>query len=198
MLSTGKSNKIRQKKIEKVIFIDRDGVINEDLIGDYIKTWKQFRFVPAALDAMQKLSKSGYAIVIISNQAGIGDGAYKKSALDEITKKMLARMRRSKVNIRGIYYCLHGKNDGCSCRKPEVGLFKRAAEKIGFVKKQTFFIGDKLSDVIAGKRFGLKTAFVLTGHGRYDVQKLNGAAKPDLIGTDLMEVANFLMAEKIE
>ena len=124
-------------KTEKVIFIDRDGVINEDPIGDYVKRWADFKFIPGVLNGMAKLTRLGFQIVIISNQAGVGDGVYEKSELDDITRNMLSEFNKKSIPIRAVYYCLHGKNDNCECRKPKVGLFQQAANEISFDPSKT-------------------------------------------------------------
>ncbi len=193
MPNIGKLNKKKVSKDSKVIFIDRDGVINQDPIGDYIKTWSQFEFLPGVFSSLRKLTKAGYSILIVSNQAGVGDGIYSRAALHFITKKMLARLAQSGIKIKGIYYCLHGKQAGCHCRKPKTGLFVRAAKKNKFNPRKTFFIGDKASDVLAGKRFKLKTAFVLTGHGSLDLRQLHGKLKPDLIAKNLSSAVSKIL-----
>ncbi len=182
-----------RKNSHPIIFIDRDGVINRDPIGDYIKEWKNFVFLPGVLKALKKLTLSKYKIIIISNQAGIGDGVFSKRALDGITKKMLTQMKRNGIKISGIYYCLHGKYAGCKCRKPEIGLFLRAARKFKISKPHTFFIGDKVTDMLAGKRFGIQTAFVLTGHGKYDRKLLTRVTKPDLMTRDLLSAVKKII-----
>ena len=194
MRNIGNSSREAKRRLRKVIFIDRDGVINHDPLDGYVTNWKDFRFLPGVLPALKKLTRAGYAIVIVSNQAGIGDGVYSKKVLQEITKKMLARMKRSRIKIHGIFYCLHGKRAGCNCRKPKTGLFRQAARKIYFKPSETYFIGDKMSDVLAGKRFGLKTAFVLTGHGKIHFRKLNLKTKPDLVAKNLWDATCLLLA----
>jgi len=170
---------------DKIVFIDRDGVINVDLIGDYIKSWEEFRFEPSAIPSLQSICKKGFNIIIISNQAGVGDGVYSESSLWKIHEKMISELNEKDIKIKATYYCLHGKNEGCSCRKPEIGLFDQAVKGLKFDPKKTFFIGDKATDVEAGKRFGLKTIFVRTGHGKADEKKLPGDLKPDFIVDDL-------------
>lgn len=183
-------------KTRKVIFIDRDGVLNEDPIGDYVKSWQDFRFIPGTLQALKKLNNAGFDIVIISNQAGIGDGAYTETALKEITDNMLAELKKERIPIRGIYYCLHGKEADCACRKPKTGLFEQAARDIFFEPSQTYFIGDKVSDVQAGKNFGLRTLFVLTGHGKYDQARLKEGEQPERILTSLREAVDYLLSRE--
>jgi len=184
---------VRNSENEKVVFIDRDGVINEDPIGDYVKRWEDFRFIPGTVQALKRLVKAGFQIVIVSNQAGIGDGEYTEAALKEITNKMLSELQKSNISIRGIYYCLHGKSANCECRKPKTGLFQQAARDIRFDPSETYFIGDKLSDVQAGKSFGFRNLFVLTGHGKIDQAKLTKVDAPEKILPSIKEAADYVL-----
>ena len=107
---------------------------------------------------------------------------------------MLHELELNGIKIAKVYYCLHGKNDGCDCRKPETGLFRAAQRDFRFDPQNTFFIGDKVSDVIAGRRFGLRTLFVLTGHGSKDRTKLGSATAPAEIFPSLKEAADYVVA----
>ena len=178
--------------MDKVVFIDRDGVINVDPIGDYIKSWEEFEFEKGAIEALRILTDAQYQIVIISNQAGIGDGIYPETALWDIHDHMLQEFSKVGIRIKAAYYCLHGKKQGCHCRKPEIGLFEQAAKNLRFEKSTTFFIGDKATDIEAGKRFGLKTIFVRTGHGLYDESKLTESLNPDHRLANLLEASKLL------
>jgi D-glycero-D-manno-heptose 1,7-bisphosphate phosphatase len=180
---------------EKVIFIDRDGVINEDPIGDYIKRWEDFRLIHGTLTAFKQLRDAGFTIVIISNQAGIGDGAYPESELNTITKNMCALFKKNGVDIRGVYYCLHGKQEGCDCRKPKPGLFKIVAKDISFAPEDCYFIGDKASDIAAGHAFGLKTVLVLTGHGKMAQGQLKEAGDPEAIVPSIAEAVLHVLKQ---
>ena len=184
-----------QKVNEKVVFIDRDGVINEDPIGDYVKTCQDFRFMPGVIRALKRLTGSDFQIVIISNQAGVGDGEYTEEALNAITKNMISELKDNGIPVRGVYYCTHGKNAGCECRKPEVGLFKQAARDIKFNRFETYFIGDKISDVQAGHSFNLKTLFVLTGHGATDRTKIDNQNPPEGIFPSLKEAVDYVLSQ---
>jgi len=180
----------------KVIFIDRDGVINEDPIGDYIKDVDDFKFLDGVLEALRQLSEAGFEIVIISNQAGIGDGEYTQEDLDEITHFMLLSMKAYGVRIAGVYYCLHGKQEGCDCRKPKTGLFDEAEKEIPFSREGTFFIGDKITDVEAGRNFGLKTIYTLTGHGKLQKKDLDKKNPPDHITRDLTDAVKIVLNQQ--
>ncbi len=176
----------------KIVFIDRDGVINVDPIGDYVKSWAEFKFEKGALKALKTLTDRGFEIVVISNQAGIGDGVYTESSLRDIHKRMLKTFTQHGIRIRSAHYCLHGKTAGCKCRKPETGLFEDAVKGIEYDPGSTYFIGDKSSDVAAGKRFGIRTLFVRTGHGKTEEAKLEGDLKPDLIAENIEEAVEKL------
>lgn len=179
----------------RIIFIDRDGVINVDLIGDYIKTRAEFRFEPTAVEALKLLSERGYQIIVISNQAGVGDGIFSEQALKDIHTYMVESLEKEGVKIRAAYYCLHGKEEGCKCRKPELGLFEEAVRGLALEKHKTYFIGDKKTDIEAGRRFGLKTAFVRTGHGAADEKKLGPEAFPDIKADHVLDAVKRILHE---
>jgi D-glycero-D-manno-heptose 1,7-bisphosphate phosphatase len=192
MSNTGNLAKVRAQT-KKIVFIDRDGVINVDPIGDYVKRWEDFRFIPGALDALKRFNSAGFNIVIVSNQAGVGDGVYSERDLNSITKNMVSELKKHGIEINGIYYCLHGKEAGCDCRKPKTGLFRQAARDVEFNPSETYFIGDKASDVEAGKNFGLRTLFVLTGHGDLDRSRLTKNNQPEKILPSLKEAADYIL-----
>lgn len=169
---------------DKWIFIDRDGVINKDL-NDYVKRWPDFEFIPGVLDAFRLLKQAGFDVIIISNQAGIGDRQFPLEDLQEITKQMLVAITEAGGAVRDVFYCLHGKAEGCACRKPEPGLFELAHQKYPFSPEKTYFIGDKDSDILAGKRFGLKTILVKTGYGEEHQHRMKTEDMPDFIADDL-------------
>lgn len=187
-------NPRKQDDNPKIIFIDRDGVINVDPVGDYIKRWEDFRFEEGALEGLKLLSQKGYDIIVISNQAGIGDKAYPESELWRIDTNMIDVFKKNGIRFRSSHYCRHGKSKGCKCRKPGTGLFEEAVKGISFERSQTFFIGDKISDMEAGKRFGLKTIFVLTGHGKYEKDRLGGGPQPDFICDSLLDAARKVVS----
>jgi D-glycero-D-manno-heptose 1,7-bisphosphate phosphatase len=178
----------------KVIFLDRDGVINWDPIGDYIKRPEDFRFLPNADKALRRLHDAGFMIAVISNQAGVGDGVFTEEDLKAVDEKFRKESEKAGAPIKHVFYCLHGKQAGCSCRKPETGLFHIAEEKIGsFDKSKTYYIGDKSSDIEAGMKYGLKAIFVLTGHGQAQKSKLKKEFYPEKILKDLDEAVDYIL-----
>ena len=181
-----------QRSLRKVVFIDRDGVINVDL-WKYVETWKEFRFEKGALEALKTLTEKGFAIFIISNQAGVGDGIFTEAAMWQVHEKMIAAMAKRDIKISGARYCTHAKKARCDCRKPKTGLLEKAVARIDFDHKKTYFVGDKLSDLETGKNFGVRTILVRTGYGRETEKKLTKKLQPDHIVNDLREAVPFIL-----
>jgi D-glycero-D-manno-heptose 1,7-bisphosphate phosphatase len=148
-------------KLKKVIFLDRDGVINKKPSkADYVKSWDEFKFLPGALEALKILTQNGYEIYIISNQAGIARGMMTEDDLKEIHEKMKKELRKCGASISDIYYCPHGWDEGCECRKPKPGMFFQAAREHYLDLTKIIFIGDDERDVEAGEAAGVKTILV--------------------------------------
>lgn len=183
----------RRGRLDRVVFVDRDGVVNEDLF-DYVRRWEDFRFYDGVLEGLKRLVRAGYKVVLISNQAGVGDGVYSEKALWEIHQNMLKEFERAGVHIHAAYYCLHGKEAGCGCRKPRVGLFRRAAEDgLCFDKSKTYFLGDKASDMEAGKNFGLRTILIRTGYGSQHEAVCCDVLRPDAVVNNFQEAVDRVL-----
>jgi histidinol-phosphate phosphatase family protein len=181
----------------KVVFLDRDGVINR-YPGDreYVKSWKEFKFLPNVKLALEKLSAKGYAIFIISNQAGVAKGIYSRGALEEMTRNMLKKLG-PQVKISGVCYCTHREEDNCSCRKPKTGSIEKALEELTdkgckVDLKKSFFIGDTMRDVETGEKSGLKTILVFSGKEKPD-NKDSWKTKPDFTARNLYEAVKIII-----
>jgi D-glycero-D-manno-heptose 1,7-bisphosphate phosphatase len=176
----------------QAVFLDRDGVINK-YPGDkrYVTSLKKFCFLPGAKGAIAKLTQVGFKIFIASNQAGVGRGIYARRTLEAITRKMLLEVEKAKGKIQKVYYCLHRKDAGCSCRKPRPGLLKKAAKEFQLDLKNSCFIGDTIRDVITARRAGCKSILVLCGKEKLANRK-SWEAAPDLVFKNLKAAADFL------
>lgn len=176
----------------KVVFLDRDGVINK-YPGDklYVTSLAKFKFLPHAKKAIALLTKKGFKIFVASNQAGVGKGTYSQKTLDVITAKMLADIERMGGRIDKVYYCTHRKEAGCSCRKPKPGLLKQASREFKFNLENACFIGDTMRDIFTARAAGCKSILVLTGKEKPANQK-NWEINPDFIFKDLLLAAKFL------
>ncbi len=177
----------------KVIFLDRDGVINK-YPGDrkYVTSWKEFRFLPKAKLAIAKLYKHKFKIFIISNQAGINKGIFSQENLDDITKKMLAAIEKSGGKIEAVYYCTHRQEENCFCRKPKAGLIDIAKKTHSVKTKKSFFIGDTIRDVKTAKAAGCKSILVLSGKEKLSHKK-GWEVQPDFVFRDLWEATEFIL-----
>ncbi len=146
------------------IFIDRDGVINENR-SDYVKSWDEFRFLPGSREAIASLTKAGHRIVVCTNQAGVAQGLISIDAIEDIHYRMQAAIREMGGMIEKVYACTHSKTADCDCRKPRPGMLLRASRELNLDMSDAVFIGDSITDMQAGSAAGVRTMLVLTGLG---------------------------------
>lgn len=148
----------------KVIFLDRDGVINRSMPPhQYVTRWEEFEFLPGALQAIMQLSKSGCQIYIVTNQRGISLGLMSEGDLNSIHRQMVSEIEKNGGAIAGIYYCPHGDEDDCRCRKPKAGMFFQAAREHRLNLAKATFVGDTESDRQAGEATGCRTIILQPG-----------------------------------
>lgn len=175
-----------------VVFLDRDGVINVNR-DDYVKTADEFVFLPGALEGLAKLKEAGITTVVISNQAGVGRGLIDPAELERINQKMLQTVAEHGGEISGSYYCTHRKDEGCECRKPEIGLLRKASAEMGFTLAGSYLVGDAQSDIEAGHRAGCRTVLVLTGKSSPEDAE-TWDCKPEHIAPDLPTAVDWILA----
>ncbi len=147
------------------LFLDRDGVINENR-PDHVKCWDEFEFLPGALESIKRLSQTNLPIFVVTNQAVVNRGQLSEATLTDIHDRMLAAVRRAGGHIDKIYYCPHDKHERCACRKPAPGMLKQAAQEFGIDLTRSFIVGDAWTDVEAGHAVGARSILVMTGRGR--------------------------------
>ncbi|HAW49432.1 TPA: D-glycero-beta-D-manno-heptose-1,7-bisphosphate 7-phosphatase [bacterium] len=177
------------------VFIDRDGVINEELY-DYVKKKEDFRLLPNVGKAIRLLNENNVLAIMISNQAGIGKGLYSEDTMEEINSLMKEKLANEGAYLDAIYYCPHHPDNGCFCRKPEPGMLEKAAHNFNLDLKNCIMIGDRIQDIEAGKRIGCKTILVLTGYGKKMLEnKENWQYEPDFITDNLYEAVNLILAK---
>lgn len=178
----------------QAVFLDRDGVINENR-GDHVKSWSEFRFLPGAAKAIGRLSQAGYRIFVVSNQAVINRGLASRDDVDTVNTYMLRELDQLGARIEGVAYCPHRPDQNCPCRKPRPGLLLKLAEEFTIDLEKAVVIGDALSDIEAGQAAGCETILVLTGRGREQLEQANAAGIDDLVvANDLNTAADLLLA----
>ncbi len=149
-----------------VIFIDRDGVINRRMPPHkHVLSWSDFRILPGVYDAIAILNALRYPIIIISNQRCISLGTLTLEGLKEINTHMITDFDGHNVHVDGFYYCPHGDDEKCACRKPRSGLLQEAEydlRKLGVSidKDRSWMIGDEDTDVQAGRTYGVNTLLI--------------------------------------
>lgn len=170
---------------KKILLIDRDGVINKKAPkGEYITSWKEFKFIPETIKAMKKLSDNGFKFIIITNQACIGRGIVTKNAINEINNKMIKFLEKEGISILQLYMCPHHWDDNCHCRKPKPGLFFQASRDWSFRLDKTFYIGDDSRDCQAAYNAGCKCIFI---GEQPDISNLDSKKFPELIVKNLQQ-----------
>ena len=148
----------------KVVILDRDGVINEDS-DDYIKSPDEWIPIPGSLEAISRLNRAGYRVFILTNQSGVGRGLFDIETLHAIHQKLITELHKLGGRVDAILYCPHAPDAGCSCRKPEPGLFKEVEKRIQQDLIGTFAIGDSYRDLQAAETAKATPILVLTGKG---------------------------------
>ncbi|MCD6116077.1 HAD-IIIA family hydrolase [bacterium] len=179
---------IRPAKKSPALFLDRDGTINEEVL--YLHNPDDWKPVPGAVEGIKKFQNMGYRIIIVTNQPGIGLGYFPESDFYAVNRRMLKNFSKAGVLIDKIYFCPHSKSQKCGCRKPELGLLKRAEEDLNIDLLKSVIIGDKTSDIETGRRAGITTFLVETGFAGKDKEY---DAVPDYTIETIKEAADIML-----
>jgi D-glycero-D-manno-heptose 1,7-bisphosphate phosphatase len=175
------------------VFLDRDGVICEHR-PDYVKSWDEFQFLPGSLEALNELSVFEGPIIVVSNQSCVGRGLVPEDIVRDINSRMVDHIKRSGGRIDDVYFCPHRPEEGCSCRKPATGMLENAAVRYSLDLKNSWMVGDNITDIQMGKSAGCHTILVRTGLGETFVKDIytDGADDP-FVYTDLQEAVKAII-----
>jgi D-glycero-D-manno-heptose 1,7-bisphosphate phosphatase len=178
----------------KTVFLDRDGVINEDS-PDYIKSWAEFRFIPGSLEAIARLTRSGLSVIVITNQSVINRRMVAVAELEAMHRRMRRAVSDRGGRITDIFYCPHRPDEGCGCRKPKPGLFFAARDRHGIDLSGAVMVGDSVKDILAGQAAGCgRTVLVQTGNGMNAVQAIGPVGQsPDHVAADLYRAVRWIL-----
>jgi D-glycero-D-manno-heptose 1,7-bisphosphate phosphatase len=190
---------VKTKKKHKVVFLDRDGTICEEV--GYLKSVDQMKLIPRSAEAVSLLNRKRFKVVVVTNQAGVARGYFPEAALEKLHAEMMHQLRAEGARVDGIYYCPHHPTDGfppylreCNCRKPATGLLEKAAADLNLDLSSAFMIGDHFSDVECGQRIGAQTVLLLTGHGTETLGKrASWPMPPSHIAADLFEAVQWIL-----
>jgi len=142
--------------MNKAIFLDRDGVINQER-KDYVKTIDELKIFENISEIILKLKKNNYLIIVITNQSAINRGLTNIKKLNEIHNDIQNQLAKSNTQIDAFYFCPHRPDENCLCRKPKPGLILKASEDFDIDLKSSWMIGDNNSDILAGQNAGCKS-----------------------------------------
>jgi histidinol-phosphate phosphatase family protein len=179
----------------KAVFLDRDGTINFD--PGYISSPEQLVLLAGVGEALRSLQSAGYKLIVITNQSGVARGLIPAGKLDEIHARMNDLLKPHAVAIDEFFSCLHHPDDGCECRKPRPRMIQEAASKHGIDLKASVMVGDRFTDVEAGRNAGVgRLCLVRTGLGSRTELKLHehhGERLVHFIGDSLQDVARWIL-----
>lgn len=185
--------------MERIIFLDRDGTINTEV--NYLYRPEELKILPGVPDAIRYWKEQGYRIVVVTNQAGVARGYYTEADVDALHAYMNRLLQKQGAGIDHFFYCPHHPEHGigayrrqCHCRKPETGMFEMAEQYYEVDREHSWMIGDKLSDILAGKNYGVHTALVGTGYGMevHREQTEKGEQPYDIYAETLMDAARAI------
>jgi len=189
----------------RAVFIDRDGTISEEV--GYVNHVSRYRVFPFAAEAVRALNSAGWLAILITNQAGVARGYFNEALVGEVHKALTGELERGGARLDAIYYCPHHPSVGeppyrldCDCRKPRPGLIHRAAADFRLDLARCWMVGDRYGDTELARNAGLRSAFVLTGYGRGELEHQSRAwrHRPDLVAENLLEAVREIVKSSDE
>jgi D-glycero-D-manno-heptose 1,7-bisphosphate phosphatase len=186
--------------VKPAVFLDRDGTVLEE--AGYLDRLERLVFFPFAIDAIRLLNRGGFAVVIVTNQSGIGRGLYEEEFVARAHDVVGERVRAGGGRIDAFYYCPHHPTAeieryrrDCDCRKPGPGMLRAAAADLTLDLARSFTVGDKWTDVQAGVAAGGKGILVRTGYGRTSELSPRRPVEPALIADDVIAAAAWILRQ---
>lgn len=148
------------------VFVDRDGTLVVE--REYLADPEGVLLIEGAVDALKSLRAGEYRLVVVTNQSGIARGLYTEEDYHRVARRLDALLREAGVSVDGTYYCPHHPDYSgpCDCRKPDTGMYERAASELDIDLAASWYVGDKLSDVLPARALGGRAILVRTGYGR--------------------------------
>ncbi len=183
---------------EKIIFLDRDGVINEyPGDGEYVLSKDTLRIIPGSDEAIRLLKDRGFKVFVISNQGCVSKGMISKEELISMTDHMLSLLDNKQARIDGVYYCIHKSSENCPYRKPNPDLLLKVLKEQQIDQNSLFpvpfFIGDSIKDVEAAKNAKLRSILVLSGREKTD-NNPSWTLRPDYVFKNLFSAVQFIVS----
>ena len=179
----------------KLVILDRDGVINHDS-DEYIKSPEVWVPIPGSLEAIARLHREGYKVVVVTNQSGVGRGLFDMNMLGRIHSKMLEAVRAKGGEIDAIFFCPHRPEDNCRCRKPQPGLYQEVTERLKVNLSGVYSVGDSERDIIVARLVSARPVLVRSGKGKRTLKKSKALADVPVF-EDLAAFTDNLLSGKL-
>lgn len=183
-----------------IAFLDRDGTLIEE--AGYLSDPSRLREIPGASESLLRLSRAGIALAVVSNQAGLARGKFGEEEFDAVRRAFLDHFGSKGVRFDAVEYCPHHPEGTveryravCGCRKPATGLAERILARLRVPASCTrWTVGDKMTDVVMGKRLGAKTVLVATGYGERERESGEGEGiRPDAFVPGIREAVDWIL-----
>lgn len=169
-----RSNRVKGATyIMKVIFLDRDGVINDDI--GYLHRIEDFIFIDGVFDTCRYFLQKNYHIIVITNQSGIARGYYQQRDFEQVNEWMLNQFQQENIKILETFFCPHQDSDYCFCRKPKPGMLLEAKDKYAIDMSQSWLIGDKDDDISAANNAGIRQTILVKSGQTINVANSNAS-----------------------
>jgi D,D-heptose 1,7-bisphosphate phosphatase len=182
----------------RAVFLDRDGTLIEE--AGYLDRFERLSVFPYSIDAVRLLNRGGFAVVVVTNQAGIARGIVNESFLAETHRHITERFNAGGGRIDALYYCPHHPDaaigayrQACDCRKPGAGMLTRAAADLGISLPDSFVVGDRWHDLEAGSRVGARGILVRTGYGRTEEASPRAQVEPAAVVDNVMGAVSWIL-----
>ena len=178
------------------VFLDRDGTINREV--HYLSRPQDVELLPGAAQAIARLNAAGFWVVVVSNQSGLARGYFDEGDLALVQLELNRRLKAAGARVDAWYFCPHHPEGAvadlalaCDCRKPGIGLIRQAAEEIDLTLAGSFMVGDRLLDVTCGRRAGLTSILVRSGHD--DGPPASAEQEPHFVAPDLAAAVEWIL-----
>jgi D-glycero-D-manno-heptose 1,7-bisphosphate phosphatase len=176
------------KVLKPAVFLDRDGVLSVPEFREgrsfAPRRVEDFKLYDHSISSLQRLKAADFLLIVVTNQPDVGNGLVGREIVEEMHRMMIQTLPLDAVEV-----CYHSNNDGCSCRKPMAGMLLRAGERLGVDFNNSFMIGDRGSDILAGKKAGCRTIFIDLGYSKED------PCAPDFFASDLWQATDIVVSE---
>jgi D-glycero-D-manno-heptose 1,7-bisphosphate phosphatase len=182
------------------VFLDRDGTIIEEM--GYINHVDRLHVFPWTAPAVRRLNAAGIPAIVVTNQGGVAMGYFPEQLVLDIHDRLRSELARENAHVAGLYYCPHhpggtvaAYRGECDCRKPAVGMLRRAAEEHGIDLRSSFLIGDRYRDVETAAAAGARGILVLSGYGKgeYEYQRAGWPSMPEFIAENLSDAVTWVL-----